>query len=58
VGDDFVLILELDAEGGVREQLRDDTGKFQEFFLHHSLPGIVAFGCGRDQNLGENLRGT
>src|SRR5208282_4710153 len=41
VGDDFVLILELDAEGGVREQLRDDTGKFQEFFLHHSLPGIA-----------------
>ena len=41
MGDDFVLVFELDAEGGVRKQLRHDTGKFQEFFLCHPLPSVV-----------------
>src|SRR5262249_34740379 len=38
MGNDFMLIFELDAERGVRKQLRDDTGKFQEFFFCHPLP--------------------
>src|ERR1700687_3150876 len=40
VGDDFVLVLELDAEGGIRQQCRHDTGKFQQFFLRHALSEI------------------
>src|SRR5579862_8162522 len=42
VGDDLVLVFELDAEGGVREQLRHDTGKLQQFFLRHSQPEFAA----------------
>src|SRR6185312_5089267 len=38
VGDNLVLVLELHAEGGVGQQLRDDTGKLQQFFLRLSLP--------------------
>src|SRR5262245_54536130 len=38
VSDDLVLVLELDAESGVREQLRHDTRKFQQLFLCHPLP--------------------
>src|SRR3984957_20825232 len=38
VGDDFVLVLELDAEGGVRQQLRHHTGKFQQRFFRHPGP--------------------
>src|SRR6202034_464412 len=48
VGDDLMLVLELDAEGGVREQLRHYTGKFQEFFLRHSLSTLVASRRDRD----------
>src|SRR5271154_7163174 len=36
VGDDLVLVLELDAEGGVRQQLRHHTRKFQQLFFRHS----------------------
>jgi hypothetical protein len=32
-----VLILELDTKGGVREQLRDNTWKLDQFFLRHSI---------------------
>src|SRR5271170_5771146 len=39
VGNNFMLVLELDAEGGVGEQFRHDTRKFQKFFLRHSLSG-------------------
>src|SRR4029077_6538200 len=41
VGDDLVIVFKLDAERGVREQLRDDAGKFQKLFLRHSLSGIA-----------------
>jgi hypothetical protein len=41
VGDDFVLVLELDAEGGVRQQLRHHTGKFQQRFFRHSRTEIA-----------------
>src|SRR5579862_5690804 len=41
VSDDFVLVLELDAEGGVRQQLRHHTGKFQQFFFRHSRTEIA-----------------
>src|ERR1700733_8972130 len=58
VGDDLMLVLELDAEGGVREQLRHDTGKLQHFFFRHSLPGRVLFGRDPGRNPGQNLRGT
>jgi hypothetical protein len=37
MGDDLMVVLELDPKSGVRQQFRDDTGKFQEFFLRHSL---------------------
>src|SRR6266540_3906507 len=46
VSDDLMFVFELDAEGGVRQQLRDDTGEFQEFFFSHSrssIDGDVAF---------------
>ena len=33
VSDDLVFVLELDAESGVGEQLSDDTGEFEQFFL-------------------------
>ena len=45
-----MLVLELDAKGGVREQFRHDTGKLQKFFLRHSIPGksccLAATTCG------------
>src|ERR1700733_5357400 len=56
VGNDLMLILELDAEGGVRKQLRHDTGKFQQFFFRHSLPESALFGRDPDRNPGQNLR--
>src|SRR5262249_31008530 len=37
VGDDFVLVLELDPEHGVGQQFGDDTRKFEDFFLRHSI---------------------
>src|SRR5579884_1024372 len=39
VGDDFMLVLEFDAEGRIRQQLRHDAGKFQKFFFRHSVSG-------------------
>src|SRR5882724_9593543 len=47
MGDDFMFVFELDAEGGVREQLRHDTGKFQELFFGHSLSSIEGIGTVR-----------
>src|SRR5580704_7205650 len=41
VGNDLVLVLELDAEGGIRQQLRHHTGKFQQFFFGHSRTEIA-----------------
>src|SRR5205823_5378254 len=41
MGDDLVLVFKLDAERGVRKQLRDDAGKFQKFFLRHSRSGLL-----------------
>src|SRR5215475_2126798 len=38
VGDDLMFVFELDPERGVRKQFRHHTGKFQQFFLCHSLP--------------------
>src|SRR5580704_3652538 len=41
VGDDFVLVLELDAEGGIRQQFRHHAGKFQQLFFRHSRTEIA-----------------
>src|ERR1700744_6496288 len=41
VGDDLVLVLELDAEGGIRQQFRHHTGKFQQLFFRHSRTEIA-----------------
>src|SRR6266699_469437 len=41
MSDDFVFVLELDAESGVREQFRHDTRKLQELFFRHSPPSTV-----------------
>src|SRR5215471_14324261 len=37
VRDDLMIVLELDPKGGVRKQFRHHAGKFQQFFLRHSL---------------------
>jgi hypothetical protein len=37
VGNDLMLVLKLDPKRGIRKQFRDHAGKFQEFFLRHSL---------------------
>src|SRR5690348_2949564 len=42
VSDDLVVVLELDPEGGVREQFRYDTRKFQLCFLRHRCPSLDA----------------
>src|ERR1700730_5120134 len=41
VGDDLVLVLKLDAEGGIRQQFRHHTGKFQQLFFRHSRTEIA-----------------
>src|SRR5215472_2243724 len=51
VRDDLMLVLKLDPKGGVRKQFRDHAGKFQQFFLRHSLSekSFVAPGSARLQ---------
>src|SRR3974390_3192626 len=58
VGDDLVLVLELDAKSGVRQQFRDDTGKFQQLFLRHSQPEFVDLKAMRANGAGKIWRGT
>ena len=38
MGDDLVFVLELHPEGGVGEQLRHHSRKFEHFFLRHKAP--------------------
>src|ERR1019366_5665348 len=38
VGDDLMVVLELDAKGGIREQFDDGPRKFEQFFLRHLFP--------------------
>src|SRR5262245_4708794 len=45
VGDDLVLVFELDAEGRVRKQLRHDAREFQQFLFRHSVSSVVAAAC-------------
>ncbi|BGE85685.1 hypothetical protein Ms3S1_21210 [Methylosinus sp. 3S-1] len=42
MGDDLVIILELDPKRRARQQLDDDTGKLQQFFLGHVVPSYEA----------------
>src|SRR5262249_60271018 len=42
MGNNLMLVFELDAECGVRKQLRNDAGKLQEFFFCHPLPDFSA----------------
>src|SRR5262249_33547232 len=51
MGDDFVPVLELDPKGRVGEQLRDDTGKLEQFFFGHAVP-VPAWMGGPEHALG------
>src|SRR5215467_1929768 len=41
VRDDLVFVLELDAECGVRKELRNHAGELQKLFLWHSRPAWI-----------------
>jgi hypothetical protein len=44
MGDDLVIVLELHPEGGVGEQFRHHSRKFEHFFLRHQAPSQSKFG--------------